>query len=418
VIALLSGRDRGIRNLLQSRMEQAAERLDFETASSLRDQIRAIDKTVEQQKVITDITLDQDVVGIHRRQGEVDLSLLFIRNGKLVGRRSYPLELRFEEETLLSSFLQEYYARDVLIPDEIILPLQPADRELLLEWLSDRRGRKVLLTCPRRGRKTELLKLAARNAEEAARERDDKKAAKLAVLDEIRQRLQLQNFPQRIECFDISNFQGEQSVGSMAVMLDGNSAPREYRHYLVREVSGANDFASLEEVLRRRIKRGLADNQLPDCILIDGGKGQLGILHQLLGEFDLQEAIDAVGIAKSRVFANVKGKLVEKSEERFFRPGRKNPIMLRQGSASLFLLEHLRNEAHRFAITHHRKLRQKKTLHSQLEEIPGIGPARRKQLLKQFGSLKRIRQATVAELAAAPGISAELAQRLYRKLHP
>jgi excinuclease ABC subunit C len=203
----------------------------------------------------------------------------------------------------------------------------------------------------------------------------------------------------------------------MAVMLGGEATPREYRHYLIQAVDGANDFASLEEVIRRRLKRGREENQLPDCILIDGGKGQLGILQQLLSEFDLQESIDAVGIAKSRVFANVKGRLVEKSEERFFRPGRKNPITLRRGSATLFLLEHLRNEAHRFAITHHRKLRKKRTLHSQLEEIPGIGPSRRKQLLKQFGSLKQVRQASIDELAAVPGISADLARRIYASLH-
>jgi len=417
VVALLSGRDSGIRDLLQTRMQQAAQRMDFEAAATLRDQIQAIEKTVEQQKVSNALTLNQDVIGLHRSQGEVLISLLFIRSGKLVGRRNYPLEWRFTEDELLGSFLQEYYARDVIVPDEIILPFQPAEAELIEEWLSDRRGRKVNLTCPKRGRKTELLKLAERNAAEAARERGEQQSAKLAVLDEIRERLQLKRLPQRLECFDISNFQGQQSVGSMAVMLDGEPTPREYRHYLVREVAGANDFASLAEVIRRRLKRGL-ETGLPDCILIDGGKGQLGVLQLLLEEFDLQEAIDAIGIAKSRVFANVRGKLVEKSEERFFRPGRKNPITLRQGSAALFLLEQLRNEAHRFAITHHRKLRTKQTLTSQLEQIPGIGPARRKQLIKQFGSLKRIRQASVTELATAPGISVELAQTIHLRLNP
>jgi excinuclease ABC subunit C len=417
VVALLSGRDSGIRDLLQTRMQQAASRMDFETAATLRNQIQAIEKTVEQQKVSNALALNQDVIGLHRSQGEVFISLLFIRSGKLVGRRNYPLEWRFTEDELLGSFLQEYYARDVIVPDEVILPFPPAEADLVAEWLSDRRGRKVILTCPTRGRKTELLKLAERNAAEAARERGERQNAKLAVLEEIRERLQLQRFPQRIECFDISNFQGQQSVGSMAVMTDGELAPREYRHYLVREVIGSNDFASLAEVVRRRLKRGLEAGQLPDCILIDGGKGQLGILQLLLEEFELQETIDAIGIAKSRVFANVKGKLVEKSEERFFRPGRKNPITLRQGSAALFLLEQLRNEAHRFAITHHRKLRTKHTLSSQLEQIPGIGPARRKQLLKQFGSLKRIKLASVTELAAAPGISIELAQSIHHSLN-
>jgi excinuclease ABC subunit C len=417
VIALLSGHDSGIRDVLKQHMEQAANRMDFEMAASLRDQVQAIDKTVEQQKVITTTSHNQDVVGIHRQQGEVDIALLFIRHGTLLGRRSFTLEWRFEEAELLSSFLQEYYAREVLIPDEILLPLKPAEPELLQDWLRDRRGRKVVLTHPRRGHKLELLQLAGRNAEETARERGDRQSARFAILAEIQQRLQLRNLPQRLECFDISNFQGQQSVGSMAVMLGGEATPREYRHYRIQAVEGANDFASLEEVIRRRLKRGREENNLPDCILIDGGKGQLGILQQLLSEFDLSESIDAVGIAKSRVFANVKGKLIEKSEERFFRPGRKNPVTLRHGSASLFLLEHLRNEAHRFAITHHRKLRKKQTLHSQLEEIPGIGPARRKQLLKQFGSLKQVRQASIEELAAIPGISAELAVRLHASLH-
>ncbi|HKI51329.1 MAG TPA: excinuclease ABC subunit UvrC [Geothermobacteraceae bacterium] len=417
VVALLSGRDSGIRDLLQTRMQQAAQRMDFEAAATLRDQIQAIEKTVEQQKVSNALTLNQDVIGLHRSQGEVLISLLFIRSGKLVGRRNFPLEWRFTEDELLGSFLQEYYDRDVIVPDEIILPFQPAEAELIEEWLSDRRGRKVHLTCPKWGRKTELLKLAERNAAEAARERGEQQSAKLAVLDEIRERLQLRRLPQRLECFDISNFQGQQSVGSMAVMLDGEPTPREYRHYLVREVAGANDFASLAEVIKRRLKRGL-ETGLPDCILIDGGKGQLGVLQLLLEEFELQETIDAIGIAKSRVFANVRGKLVEKSEERFFRPGRKNPITLRQGSAALFLLEQLRNEAHRFAITHHRKLRTKQTLTSQLEQIPGIGPARRKQLIKQFGSLKRIRQASVTELATAPGISIALAQTIHLRLNP
>lgn len=417
VVALLTGRDRGIRDLLQARMTQAAQSMDFETAASLRDQLRAIDKTVEHQKVSSDTTRNQDVVGMHRQQGEVDISLLFIRNGQLIGRRNYPLEWRLDEDTLLSSFLQGHYAREVLIPDEIILPLQPEDAELLQDWLSDRRGGKVRLTCPRRGRKTELLQLATRNAEESARERGDRKVAKQALLEEVRLRLQLQHLPRRMECYDISNFQGGQSVGSMAVMLEGESVPGEYRHYLIREVVGSNDFASLEEIIRRRLKRGIADNQLPDCILIDGGRGQLGILQLLLREFALEDTIDAIGMAKSRVIANARGKLVEKTEERFFRPGRKNPITLRHGSAALFLLEQLRNEAHRFAISHHRKLRNKQTLHSRLEEVPGIGPARRRQLLKHFGSLQRIRQASVEALAAAPGISAELAERLYASLH-
>jgi excinuclease ABC subunit C len=216
-----------------------------------------------------------------------------------------------------------------------------------------------------------------------------------------------------MECFDISNVQGKQSVGSMAVLLEGEPAKGEYRHFRIRSVEGADDYASLYEVLKRRLSRGLAEERLPDFILIDGGKGQLSVLTAVLGELGLAGRIDAAGIAKSRVLANVRGKAVEKSEERFFLPGRKNPVLLRQGSPALFLLERLRDEAHRFAITHHRKLRGKAALHSALEEVPGVGPARRKVLLKHFGSVRRLREASLDELLAVPGLPEPVARTVY-----
>jgi excinuclease ABC subunit C len=413
VTALLSGRESEVLTLLRERMATAAAAMRFEEAATLRDQIRAIEQTVERQKVVEAGGGDQDVVGVHREGGEVAVAVLFIRQGKLIGRRSFTLEWRLDEAELLSSFLQQFYGREVFIPDQVLLPFPLEDADILGDWLSERKGKKVAVLAPRRGEKLQLVALAARNAAEVFRERGSRREAREAVLAEIGERLQLSRLPQRMECFDISNVQGKQSVGSMAVLLEGEPAKGEYRHFRIRSVEGADDYASLYEVLKRRLSRGLAEERLPDFILIDGGKGQLSVLTAVLGELGLAGRIDAAGIAKSRVLANVRGKAVEKSEERFFLPGRKNPVLLRQGSPALFLLERLRDEAHRFAITHHRKLRGKAALHSALEEVPGVGPARRKVLLKHFGSVRRLREASLDELLAVPGLPEPVARTVY-----
>lgn len=418
VVALLSGRENVAIELLRERMRQAAQQLRFEEAALLRDQVRAIEATVEKQKVVSGTGIDQDVVGVHREGGEVQIAVLSIRNGTLIGQRHVPAEWQLEERALLSAFLQEYYARDVIIPDEILLPWPCEDADVIGEWLRDRRGKRVALQVPQRGDKTALVQLATRNAREAFRSRGSRRESRLRLLEELRERLHLGRLPRRIECFDISNTQGGASVGSMAVLVDGEPAGRDYRHYRIRSITGADDYASLGEVLRRRLTRGMAEAALPDMILIDGGKGQLAVVAALLAELRLGDRIDAVGIAKSRVVRNVRGKAVERSEERFFLPGRKNPVTLRAGSPTLFLLERLRDEAHRFAITHHRKLRGKAALASPLDAIPGIGPQRRKQLLKHFGSLKRLRAASQAEIETVPGFSAKLAAEVHRQLAP
>lgn len=413
VTALLSGRESEVLTLLRGRMGAAAAGMRFEEAATLRDQIRAIEQTVERQKVVEAGGGDQDVVGVQREGGEVEVAVLFIRQGKLIGRRSFTLEWRLDEEELLSSFLQQFYGREVFIPDQVLLPFPLEDAATLGEWLSERKGKKAAVLAPRRGEKLRLVELATRNAAESFRERGSRREAREAVLAEIAERLHLSRLPRRLECFDISNVQGRQSVGSMAVLLDGEPAKGEYRHFRIRSVEGADDYASLYEVLKRRLSRGAAEQNLPDFILIDGGKGQLSVLSAVLGELALTGRIDAAGIAKSRVLANVRGKAVERSEERFFLPGRKNPVLLRQGSPALFLLERLRDEAHRFAITHHRKLRGKAALHSALEDIPGVGPARRKALLKHFGSVRRLGEASLDELLAVPGLPDPVARAVH-----
>ncbi|MEJ2197415.1 MAG: helix-hairpin-helix domain-containing protein [Desulfuromonadales bacterium] len=224
--------------------------------------------------------------------------------------------------------------------------------------------------------------------------------------------------PLRMECFDISTIQGQATVASMAVVVDGEPVSSEYRHYRVKTVAGTDDYAALREVLCRRLRRGIEESRLPDFILIDGGKGQLGVLSTVIEDLEIAGRIDIAGIAKSRVKANVRGRVVERSEERFFLPGRKNPVILRRGSAALFLLERLRDEAHRFAITHHRKVRSKSQLKSSLDDIPGVGPRRQRALLKHFGSLKKIKAASLAELQAMPGLPRSIAEQVYRYFHP
>jgi len=413
VIALLSGRENEVLGDLRRQMNVAAATFRYEEAAHLRDQLRAIEATVERQKVVEAGGGDQDVLGLHREGGEVEIALLFIRRGKLTARRTFSIEWRMDEEELLCGFLQQYYGKEVLIPERVLVPFLPESAPLLEEWLGERKGSRVRLQRPVRGERARLVELAARNAAEAFRERGSRQEARELVLNEVKERLQLDRLPRRMECFDISNIQGAQSVGSMAVMIDGEPARQDYRSYNIRTVAGADDYASLAEVLGRRLRRAVEEGNLPDLILIDGGKGQLGVLTAVLEETGLAGRIEAAAIAKSRVLANVRGKAVEKTEERFFRPGRKNPMILRGGSAALFLLERLRNEAHRFAITHHRKRRGKKVLASALEEIPGVGPTRRRVLLKHFGSLKKIKEASFEELRAAPGIPEAVARGVY-----
>ncbi len=416
VIQLLEGRESEVISRLQQRMMRAAEDLRFEDAAKLRNQISSIEKSIEKQKVTDYGGGNLDVIGLHQDGGEVEVTLLFIRQGRLIGRRSYAVAWKLDLPELLSGFLQEYYSRQVILPDQLLLPLVLEGADLLGEWLSEKRGKKVRLVTPQRGEKKNLCLMAQRNACESYRQRGQRQQAREELLNELQSKFHLPCWPKRIECYDISNVQGNQSVGSMVVLLDGEPAAAEYRRFKIKTVEGADDYASLREVLIRRLSRGIEEKKLPEMILIDGGKGQLGVLSAVLKEFQLEDDIGAVGIAKSRVLANVRGKVVERSEERFFLPGRKNPVSFRHGSASLFLLERLRDEAHRFAITYHRKLRSKASLHSSLEDIPGVGPARRKALLKHFGSLKRIRAATLDDLQQMPGISGELAETIFRAL--
>lgn len=413
VIKFLSGRQMEVVDSLRQRMHAASAALEFEEAARLRDQINAIEETLEQQKVVSSDGADMDVVGIAPMEGEMELCMLCVRGGRLVSRRTFALRWIVPEAELLLEFLQQYYSRDPVVPPILLLPLWPESHEVLQQWLEERRGAKVNIRVPQRGERHELVLMAQRNAQEHARERGDRREARVAVLEQLRTALKLTRMPERIECYDISNTQGEHSVASMVVTTNGEADKDEYRHYRIKSVIGADDYASMQEVLKRRLSRGIREDNLPDMILLDGGKGQLSAAEQIIADLGLEHELDLVSIAKSRVKRNVRGHAVERSEERFFRPGRKNPINLRAGSAPLFMLERLRDEAHRFAITHHRRLRHKAGLESALEQIEGIGPKRRVKLLRHFGSVTKIKKAPLEELQQLEWLPDSAASALY-----
>jgi excinuclease ABC subunit C len=416
-VALLSGREDDVLKLLQGQMRAAAQAMRFEEAALLRDRMAAIKETVERQKVVEHGGGDLDVFGLWGDGREYAIVVLLIRGGRLLDRRSYRLPGILEEEELLATAVQQFYAQGNTPPPLILLPSPCPTSVVLSEWLGEKRGGRVRLLVPQRGDKRELVDLALQNAREHFGEKGPEEVA-IATLEEIAARLGLQKVPARMECFDISNMQGGSVVGSMVVFIDGQPAKEAYRRYEVTTLDGhADDYAALNEVLGRRLDRARQEGLFPDLILVDGGRGQLGILSELIAAKGLAASIEIASIAKARR-EKVAGKETLRSQERFFRPGVLAPILFPPGSAALHMLQRLRDEAHRFAITYHRQKRKARLLASQLEAIPGVGPKTRLALLRYFGSLRQLRAATMEELAAAPGIGAKSAQRIYEGLHP
>jgi excinuclease ABC subunit C len=410
----LAGQGREIVKFFKERMATAAARELYEEAARYRDLLRAIEVTVERQKVVT-AGGDSDVLGLHREGDHLYLSLLFFRHGSLLDRRTFDFTWELDDEEAISSFLNEYYNRDVVIPDEILLPLATDVSQALADLLGERRGKKVTVLTPRRGAKAELVRMAGKNAESAALQQRKSRETAEAILQELRERLHLRRLPRRIECYDISNFQGQTAVGSRVSFLDGQPDKDHYRRYRIKTVDQADDFGMMREVLSRRFRQESTDDPFPDLIVVDGGIGQLNVLSAVLEDLGIAE-IDLAGLAKSRVERDMVATEVERSDERVFLPGRKNPVVLRQNAPALLLLARIRDEAHRFAITYHQKLRGKKALASVLDAIAGVGPARRKELLRHFGSLAALKQATEEEVATVPGIGPNVAEKIVNSL--
>jgi excinuclease ABC subunit C len=363
-------------------------------------------------------------LGLYREGEAVTLYVMMVREGNLQENRIFHFKSYEEDPEILGSFLLQYYAEGRFIPGELILPADLEDASALTEILSERAGHRVALVTPQRGEKLALLRLASQNAQQNFKVRGEKEKDVATTLADLQQKLDLEKLPRSIECYDISNFQGRESVGSMVTFRDGKPYRQGYRHFKIKTVEGANDFASMYEVLRRRLRRAAEAEEewaLPDLIVIDGGKGQLNAAAQALRDQEVV-GVDLVALAKSKLLGEEWQPSAQRqgpkprSEERVFLPNRKNPVFFPPNSSALFVLVQIRDEAHRFGIEFHRKLRKKRTLASSLEQVAGIGKARRQKLLRHFGSLKRIQEAPAETIAEAIGLSLPLARRLKESL--
>lgn len=435
-ILFLEGRTDEVTRDLKSKMEDASEGLEFERAARLRDQVRAIERTTERQVMEVRERVDMDVFGLARQEQEACVQVFFVRGGGVIGRDNFALDGAAEEpdDRVLASFIEQFYESAAYVPQRVLLPFAIGDQPLIERWLSERRGRRVELLVPQRGEKRALVQRAADNAREAlemARARwlaDTGKTRR--ALEELQEEMNLPALPARIECYDISNIQGTSAVGSMVVFIDGHPRPAEYRRFRIKGVQGANDFAMMQEVLKRRFKRAQelvsaaaesdvratfrspvegdravafdeSFQSLPDLLIVDGGKGQVSAAHDAMRNLGVGE-IPLAGLAKRFEELYVK----DVSE----------PIVLPRTSQALYLVQRVRDEAHRFAVTYHRTVRAKSGMRSALDAVAGVGPKRKKALLRKFGSVKAIREATAEEIAATPGFTRALAEKVLEGL--
>ncbi|HIC87862.1 MAG TPA: excinuclease ABC subunit UvrC, partial [Anaerolineae bacterium] len=413
---------------LRARMQKAADELQFERAALYRDQIRAAEFIAARQQTVGSSLVDQDVIAFAREDRDTCVQVFFVRNGKLIGREFFLLEGVGEEKEaeIMSSFLKQFYDEAAFVPSEILLPIQADEVQIIESWLWHKSGQRVTLQVPQNGPPRRLVKMAAENALETLNALRSQWQAdtnqQLEALVQLQEALGLESPPARIECYDISTLQGRDTVGSMVVFVQGTPRKSDYRRFRVRGLGALgepNDYASMREVLRRRFRRAVEKENasdpgskarasdaawklLPNLLLVDGGKGQLNVAVEVLEEFGLSEVVPAVGLAKRH--------------EELFVPGRSDPIVLPPGSQGLFLVQRIRDEAHRFAVTYHRSRRRQRTTTSVLDDIPGIGPKRRQALLRRFGSLEAIRQASLEELAAVPGMTWSAAQAVKDQL--
>jgi excinuclease ABC subunit C len=452
----LAGRTDEVVRDLEAQMGAAAEALDFERAANLRDQVRAIERVTEAQTVATTRPSDEDVFGLARDENDAAVQALFVRGTKLVATDHFRLDGAEGESDaeVLGSFLEQFYESATYVPKRVIVSTPVPDSELLASWLSERRGGKVEVLAPQRGEKRRLIQMAETNAREAlaqAKARWIADASKTqTALQELQEALELPEPPRRIECYDISNIQGTSAVGSMIVFVDGHPRKQEYRRFKIKGIRGSNDFAMMAEVLRRRFRkpanlapeerdgehptngrqedgvpsveasmasaertiddieaerrhRGHREREqvwrtLPDLLIVDGGKGQIGAAVGVLREAELEPIVPVAGLAK-------------RNEELFLKD-EQDPVILPRTSQALYLVQRIRDEAHRFAVTYHRGVRSKKSITSALDSVPGVGPKKKKALLKKFGSVKGIREAPIDEIASTVGFTRSLAERV------
>lgn len=420
----LQGRTDPIVSRLEQEMEKASEALEYERAGNIRDQLIAIEKVVEGQKVVTQDKLDTDVIAFARDERDACIQIFFVRRGKLIGTEYFVLDgtREAQDQELVEAFVKQFYTEATHIPSRILLPVEIEEARIIETWLNDRRGgAKVYLKVPRRGAKRDLVTLVAENAAETLASLKAKweadRSKHVQALSELKEALSLQDPPNRIECYDISNLQGTAAAGSMVVFEQGAPSKKLYRKFTIKNVQGQDDFASMEEILGRRFRRWQIANEeagkpggkldksfglLPDLLIVDGGKGQLSRACKILEEHNLKERVPVVGLAKGH--------------EEFHLPDRADPVILPRRSQGLYLVQRIRDEAHRFALRQHRTQRRRGGLASKLDSITGVGPARRKALLKTFGDLEGIRQASLEDLVGISGITLKTAEQIQEAL--
>ncbi len=410
VALFLEGRGEELIPRMQAEMDQAAEALDFERAARRRDEIKAVQHVLERQKIVSGKGYDADVLAVAQSAGgDAGVQVAFIRNGKILGSEYFLMggsRVDDDPAQILASFVGQFYQDAAVVPRELILQYELPDAAIVQEFLADRRSGMVTILVPQRGNKRQLVQMVAKSAEENLEQNrlrwlsDEQKLT--AALTELSDALSLQEVPRRIECFDISTLQGTNSVASMVVFADGKPSKKEYRRFAIKDVDGQNDFASMQEVIRRRFKRASQEEAteswrtLPNLVIVDGGKGQLSAAMATLIELGVDVPI--TGLAKEN--------------EELFLPGQPQPILLPRDSQALYLIQRVRDEAHRFAVSFHRTKRTKAAFKSALDELPGVGPKRKRALIREFGSVKRIREASVEQLAAVEGIGPALAEQI------
>ncbi len=408
VVLFLKGKNTELVKSLKQKMGDASAHQRYEEAASVRDKIEAVNTVVDKQKIVSTSQVNQDVIACTLDRGWSMVQLLAVRGGKMIAEKIYKMKnLNQEDESeTLASFLKQYYADEPVLPSAILLSHAIEDAELIEQWLTEKKQAKVSLEVPQKGKKRGLVTMAEENARFAMRTELDKEDVATRSLEELQETLSLKNFPRVIEGFDISNISGTSAVGSMVYFETAKAEKAKYRRFKIKTVAGIDDYAMITEVMTRRYARLLDEGKpLPDLVLIDGGKGHLNTGYKVLQSLELEGRIDLACIAKGKFRSNLE-------TDEVFLVGKKDPVWFRDNSPSRFLLQRVRNEAHRFAIDYHRKLRGKGALASPLEGISGIGKKRRLMLLKHFGSLENIKNASVEELQALPGITQNVAKKI------
>ena len=423
LLRFLDGETAPVVRRLEDEMRSAAAELDFERAARLRDRLASVRKAIEKQQMVAERAEDLDVVGLAEDELEAAVQVFFVRRGRVVGRKGFVVD-KVEDLTrahLVASIVQQLYAEEAAlgVPREVLVPDLPDDQDVLEEWLAGMRGSRVTIRVPQRGDKRALQETVTRNAgEEFTRHRLKRSAdhnSRARALNALQEALGLPEAPLRIECFDMSHIQGTDYVGSMVVLEDALPKKSEYRRFKVRTVTGNDDYAAMEEVLTRRLTALLAERDRPiddrrrrfsyppQLLLVDGGKGQLAVALRVVEELGLEEEIPVAALAKQF--------------EEVFLPARADPVRIPRQSEALYLLQRVRDEAHRFAITYHRQLRAKRMTTSALDDIPGLGPSRRARLLKEVGGVRAVKQASLESLRALPWLPDRVAEAVWAKLH-